>query len=184
MRSSFAALAQTTFYALASPPGKAGVAVYRISGQGALSAYRELVRPSSKRPGVSSQSTLTSTPKPWHLHRCTVVDPATNKTLDDGLAVFFRGPRSFTGLDTLELHLHSGRALNAAVLNALSRVPGLRPAEPGEFTRAALQNGKLDLTQAEGLRDLLDAETEAQRRVAHSVATVSGNKDTSCNISD
>ncbi|EJD53477.1 tRNA modification GTPase TrmE [Auricularia subglabra TFB-10046 SS5] len=152
-----------TFFALASPPGKAGVAVYRISGPDALTAYRALVRPTSRAPE-------TQPPKPWKLHRCTVVDPDNDSALDDGLAVFFAGPRSYTGLDTLELHLHSGRALCAAVLGALARVPGCRPALPGEFTRAALSNGKMDLTQAEGLRDLLDAETDAQRRVARAVA--------------
>ncbi|KZW03796.1 tRNA modification GTPase GTPBP3 [Exidia glandulosa HHB12029] len=147
-----------TFFALASPPGKAGVAVYRISGPAALQAYKSLVQPAA------------TLPKPWKLHRCTVQDPDTGARLDDGLAVYFAAPRSYTGLDTLELHLHSGRALCAAVLDALARVPGCRPARPGEFTRAALTNGKMDLTQAEGLRDLLDAETDAQRRIARVAA--------------
>ncbi|KAJ2921632.1 hypothetical protein H1R20_g15465, partial [Candolleomyces eurysporus] len=76
------------------------------------------------------------------------------------------GPKSFTSEDVLELHVHSGRAVISAALSALSKLPTLRPAEPGEFTRRAYLNGRLDLTQAEGLKDLIDAETEGQRRVA------------------
>lgn len=169
-RRAFSTASRKTFFALASPPGKAGVAVYRVSGPDALTAYRALVQPhptSTLRTGEQSVS-----PKPWHLHRCSVCYPGTETIIDDGLAVFFRGPRSYTGLDTLELQLHSGRAVSAAILQALSSVPGLRPAEPGEFTRTALRNGKIDLTQAEGLRDLLDAETEAQRKLARAVASV------------
>jgi tRNA modification GTPase len=76
------------------------------------------------------------------------------------------GPRSFTTEDVLELHTHSGRAIISAVLRSLARVSSLRPAEPGEFTRRAFDGGRLDLTQVEGLRDLIDAETEVQRQVA------------------
>lgn len=82
------------------------------------------------------------------------------------------GPRSFTTEDVLELHIHSGRALVAAVLRALARLPQCRPAEPGEFTRRAFAGGRLDLTQVEGLRDLIDAETEGQRRLALRAAGV------------
>jgi hypothetical protein len=80
--------------------------------------------------------------------------------------VYFKGPKSFTSEDVVELHLHSGRAVIAAALSALSTLPTLRSAEPGEFTRRAYLNGRLDLTQAEGLKDLIDAETEGQRKVA------------------
>jgi tRNA modification GTPase len=76
------------------------------------------------------------------------------------------GPKSFTTEDTLELHIHSGRAVLSAVLRALAKLPYCRPAAPGEFTRRAFEGGRLDLTQVEGLRDLIDAETEVQRRVA------------------
>jgi tRNA modification GTPase len=82
------------------------------------------------------------------------------------------GPKSFTTEDTLELHIHSGRAVLSAVLRALAKLPYCRPAAPGEFTRRAFEGGRLDLTQVEGLRDLIDAETEAQRRVAVSGAEV------------
>ncbi|KAF5333984.1 hypothetical protein D9611_015051 [Ephemerocybe angulata] len=129
-------------------------------------------------------------PTPWKLHRCRIVHPSDeSNTLDDGLAVFFKGPKSFTSEDTLELHLHSGRAVISAVLSALSSsttsstpmttssssappptptptFSTLRPAAPGEFTRRAFLGGRLDLTQVEGLKDLIDAETEGQRRLA------------------
>ena len=82
----------------------------------------------------------------------------------------FDGPASATGEDLVELHCHGGRAVVDAVLAALTTVPGLREAEPGEFTRRAFANGRIDLTQAEGLADLLEAETEAQRRAALAVS--------------
>jgi tRNA modification GTPase len=81
-------------------------------------------------------------------------------------------PRSFTSEDVLELHLHGGCAVISAVLAALARIPGCRPATPGEFTRRAFEGGRLDLTQVEGLLDLVDAETESQRRAALRVAGV------------
>ena len=92
-------------------------------------------------------------------------DPATGDELDDGLALWFPGPRSVTGEDVAELHLHGSRAVIAAIMAAL-RGLGLRLAEPGEFTRRAFLNGKLDLLQAEAVADLAAAETEAQRRQA------------------
>ena len=86
--------------------------------------------------------------------------------MDRGLVVFFPAPGSFTGEDVMELHLHGGRAVVMAVLTALAELPGFRPAEAGEFTRRAFNNERLDLTQVEGLADLVMAETEAQRRQA------------------
>jgi tRNA modification GTPase len=86
--------------------------------------------------------------------------------IDRGLVLFFPGPGSFTGEDVAELHVHGGRAVVSAVLARLGQVPGLRPAEPGEFTRRAFLNGRVDLTEVEGLSDLIQAETEAQRRQA------------------
>jgi tRNA modification GTPase len=88
------------------------------------------------------------------------------EAIDDALVLWFPGPHSETGEDTAEFQLHGGRAVVAAALSALGRLPGLRPAEPGEFTRRAFANGKLDLTAVEGLADLIGAETEAQRRQA------------------
>ncbi|KAF8630044.1 hypothetical protein AX15_003135 [Amanita polypyramis BW_CC] len=104
------------------------------------------------------------------MEHCRIVRPSTNfgseDTLDSGLAVFFKGPKSFTTEDVLELHVHSGRAVIGSVLSALSSIPYCRPAEPGEFTRQAFLGGRLDLTQVEGLKDLIDAETESQRQMA------------------
>ena len=86
--------------------------------------------------------------------------------IDEALILWFPAPHSETGEDVAELQLHGGRAIVASVFAALSRVPGLRPAEAGEFTRRAFENGKLDLTAVEGLADLVLAETESQRRLA------------------
>ncbi|KAI0069101.1 tRNA modification GTPase TrmE [Artomyces pyxidatus] len=154
-----------TIYALSTPPGKAGVAVVRISGPDALAAWQRIVRSPSRK-----GKTRASGPEPWKMERCKIVDPMSEEVLDDGLALFFRGPKSFTTEDVLELHIHSGRAIIASVLTSLSRLPFLRPAEAGEFTRRAFEGGRLDLTQVEGLKDLIDAETETQRKAALRVA--------------
>jgi len=170
-----------TIYALSTPPGKGGIAVIRVSGPEALEVWKRMVRPHKSR----------LQPTPWKLERCQIVHPENpNEVVDDGMSVFFQGelslqiivsefiemssaPRSFTTEPTLELHTHSGKALLAALLNALSRLPFLRPAEPGEFTRRAFLSGRLDLTQVEGLADLIDAETEEQRKIAGRGAWVS-----------
>ena len=83
-----------------------------------------------------------------------------------------QGPKSFTTEDVVELHVHSGRAIVSSILSAISALPFCRPAEAGEFTKRAFLGGRLDLTQAEGLKDLIDAETEGQRRIALSAARV------------
>jgi tRNA modification GTPase len=95
-----------------------------------------------------------------------LADPARAEPIDDALALWFPAPRSETGEDVVELQVHGGRAVIAGVLEALAGVPGLRPAEPGEFTKRAFLNGKIDLTAAEGILDLVEAETAAQRRQA------------------
>lgn len=140
-----------TIYALASGPPPAGVAVIRLSGSATEAALAAL--------GVSGLM-----PRKASLRRLS--DSHSEQFLDDALVIWFPAPASFTGEDVAELHLHGGRAVIDAVTTALSRVPGLVPAEPGEFTRRAFENGKLDLTQAEGIADLVDAETQAQRRQA------------------
>lgn len=104
-------------------------------------------------------------PPPRAARRRRLVDPDSGEPLDDALVLWFPAPRSFTGEDVAELHLHGSRAVLAAVMGALGRL-GLRLAEPGEFTRRAFFNGKFDLTQAEAIADLAAAETEAQRRQA------------------
>ncbi|XP_053822057.1 tRNA modification GTPase GTPBP3, mitochondrial [Vidua chalybeata] len=142
-----------TIFALCSAPGRCGVAVIRASGPGSAGALRSLTATPAPPP-----------PRVLALRR--IRDPQSAESLDRGLVVWFPGPHSFTGEDCAELHVHGGPAVVSGVLRALGRLPGLRPAEPGEFTRRAFAHGKLDLTAAEGLRDLIGAETEAQRRQA------------------
>ncbi len=139
-----------TIYALASAAGRAGVAVYRLSGPRTGAALAAL--------------TGRSPPPPRRAVRRVFAD-ADGEVIDDGLALWFPAPASFTGEDVAELHLHGGRAVAAALAAALGRF-GLRPAEPGEFSRRAFGNGKMDLTRAEAIADLVDAETAAQRRQA------------------
>ena len=98
--------------------------------------------------------------------RCALTDPESGELLDDGLCLGFQGPGSFTGEDVVELHVHGGLAVIDVVMEALGRQAALRMAEPGEFTRRAFENGRMDLTGAEAIGDLIDAETDAQRRQA------------------
>ncbi|XP_068517643.1 tRNA modification GTPase GTPBP3, mitochondrial isoform X2 [Anas acuta] len=142
-----------TIFAVSSGHGRCGVAVIRTSGPGSGGALKSLTGCPQLPP-----------PRVMALRR--IRDPATAEPLDRGLVVWFPGPHSFTGEDCAELHVHGGPAVVSGVLRALGRLPGLRPAEPGEFTRRAFHRGKLDLTAAEGLGDLIHAETEAQRRQA------------------
>ncbi|KAG8930661.1 mitochondrial splicing system protein [Tulasnella sp. 418] len=153
---------RNTIYALATPPGKAGIGIIRISGADVDEVFRSIVKPSGKR----ETSTIQGLPKPRIAMRCQFVSPVNGEILDDGLVLYFRANASYTGEDTLEFHIHSSRATISAVLKALSTIPGCRLAEPGEFTRRAFEAGRMDLTQVEGLRDLLDAETEQQRKLA------------------
>jgi tRNA modification GTPase len=145
-----------TIYALASAGGQAGIAVIRISGPEAGAALAALTLGGKSR----------KPPQPRRAVKVRLADPATSDVLDDGLALWFPGPESFTGEDTAELHVHGGHAVIEGVLGALGAMEGLRMAEPGEFTRRAFENGKLDLTAAEGLADLVAAETAAQRKQA------------------
>lgn len=140
-----------TIFAPATAPGKAGVAIVRISGPEAVQAVRKMC-------GINA-------PVPRKAMRAKV-RAADGVQIDDALMLYFPNPASFTGEDVVELQLHGGRAIMSAVLNELSKLEGFRPAERGEFTRRAVENGKMDLTAAEGLADLVDAETEQQRRQA------------------
>jgi tRNA modification GTPase len=139
-----------TIFAMATAPGRSAVAVCRISGPGTRDAIVRLAR---------------RLPAPRHAQLSRIVHPASGEAIDDGLVLFFPAPRSYTGEDCVELHVHGGIAVTRALIGALGSL-NLRPAEPGEFTRRAFLNGKLDLTQAEGVADLVDAETEFQRRQA------------------
>ena len=145
-----------TIFALASGGGRAGVAVVRVSGTQAGAVLAGLMGAEGK-----ASETL-----PRHAVFSRLVDPTSGDGLDNGLVIWFPGPASFTGEDVAEFHVHGGAAVISGILNALSRMDGLRTAEPGEFTRRAFENGKMDLTAAEGLADLVEAETEAQRKQA------------------
>lgn len=142
----------TTIYALSSAAGRAGVAVIRLSGAGAGAAVMAL--------------TGKPLPQARHATLTRFIEPRSGQPIDRGLLLWFEHPASFTGEDVAELHVHGGRAVVNALLSALAQVPGLRAAEPGEFTRRAFENGKLDLTEVEGLADLINADTDAQRRQA------------------
>ena len=142
-----------TIAALASGRGRAGVAVIRVSGPRAGDAVAAL----------GGECAL-ATPRQARL--VTLRHPTSGAMLDRALVLWFPAPRSYTGEDVAEFHVHGGPAVIAAVLEALVGLPGLRPAEPGEFTRRAFENGRLDLTAAEAVLDLVAAETEAQRRQA------------------
>ena len=141
-----------TIFALSSGRPPAAIAVVRISGPRAGSALERLAG---------------RVPEPRKAALARVRDPDSGEVLDEALALWFPGPKSETGEDIAELQVHGGRAVIAAVLAALGRIEGLRPAEAGEFTRRAFENGQLDLTAVEGLADLIGAETEAQRRQAY-----------------
>ena len=139
-----------TIFALATASGRAAVAVVRLSGPNAGAILDGLA---ARRP----------TPRVASLRR--LHDPGSGDEIDQALVLWFPAPRSFTGEDVVELHLHGGRAVIGATVRALADL-GARPAEPGEFTRRAFERGRLDLSEAEAVADLVDAETDAQRRQA------------------
>ncbi|WP_170368991.1 tRNA uridine-5-carboxymethylaminomethyl(34) synthesis GTPase MnmE [Ruegeria arenilitoris] len=142
-----------TIFALASAQGKAGVAVIRLSGPQSHHAAKVLSGGDLPLRGMCLRE----------------LQAPDGSRLDDGLVLTFHGPSSFTGEDVAELQIHGSTASVNAVLRVLSEMPDLRLAEPGEFTRRALENGKMDLAQVEGLADLIDAETEAQRKQAQTI---------------
>lgn len=139
-----------TIFAPATAPGRAAIAIVRISGP----QTKEIV-----------ETIAGSCPKPRFATLRDLRAPD-GTLIDRGLLIFFAGPNSFTGEDSAEFHVHGGRAVLAALLKTLSEIEGCRIAEAGEFSRRAVINGVMDLTEAEGLADLIDAETEAQRRIA------------------
>jgi tRNA modification GTPase len=150
-----------TIFALSSGRPPAAIAVVRVSGPAARDAIVALAgRVPQPRQAALLRLKMPRSNGPGP-HPGAAFEP-----VDDALVLWFPGPRSETGEDTAEFQLHGGYAVVAAVLSALATVEGLRPAGPGEFTRRAFENGKLDLTRVEGLADLIEAETEAQRRQA------------------
>ncbi|HEX2590810.1 MAG TPA: tRNA uridine-5-carboxymethylaminomethyl(34) synthesis GTPase MnmE [Rhizomicrobium sp.] len=140
-----------TIFAPATAPGRAGIAVVRVSGASAKDAVIAVTGAQPPEPRLAALRAFRD---------------FEGETIDEGLVLWFAGPASFTGEDVVEFQLHGGRAIVERVLATLGRLPRMRMAERGEFTRRAVENGKLDLTRAEAIADLVDAETEAQRRQA------------------
>lgn len=139
-----------TIYALSTPPGRGALAVVRVSGPQTIVGIKQLAGKTFARPRRMTLSKL--------------IVPGSGEIIDKGLLVYFEGPNSYTGEDMCEYHIHGGPAVVSAMLEALSCLPGYRMAEPGEFTRRAFEHGKIDLTEAEAVADLIDAETQAQRQ--------------------
>ena len=139
-----------TIFALASAPGKAGISIVRLSGPLAINVAEKLTKSKLKE----RQPNLR------------VIYDSDNHFIDQALILIFSKPYSFTGENVVEFHLHGSNAVVSSVIKLLGNFKGLRAAEPGEFTRCALENGKIDLAQVEGLADLIDAETDAQHKQA------------------
>ena len=142
-----------TIFALSTASGKAGISVIRVSGPNAFSAISRLVKnlPQDRTASVRDIKSVDGT------------------LIDKGIIICFQGPRSFSGEDMVELHLHGSLAVVKVVIDCLNKFDSLRMAKPGEFTRQALENGKIDFNQVEGLADLIDAETETQRKQAQRI---------------
>jgi len=147
-----------TIYALSSAPGRAGVAVIRLTGSQAIETLEIITKaplPPARKMVVRSI---------W----------SSTQIVDEAMVVWFEAGASFTSEKMVELHTHGGRATVSGVLDLLSTVPGLRSAEPGEFTRRAMEAGRMDLVEVEALADLIDAETEEQRKQALSLMVGDG----------
>ncbi len=143
-----------TIYALSTVFGKSGVAVIRVSGSGASKI-------------ISAMTDLNpAAVKPRYAHFVKLRHAVSKELLDKCLLLYFKAPHSFTGEDVIELHTHGSRAVIAAVMDSLAQIEEYRLAEPGEFSKRAFYNGKMDLTEAEGLADLIDAETAEQQKYA------------------
>ncbi len=141
-----------TIYALSSGPGLSGISVIRISG------------PNTKK--VLKNITFLPLPNPKVASLRKFKDPQTQELIDEGILLWFPGPKSYTGEDMAELHVHGSKAVIHTIHRALSKIDGCRLAEPGEFTKIAFQNGKINLLKAESISDLISSETEIQRRQA------------------
>jgi len=138
-----------TIYALSTGPGVSGVAIVRISGPEASKAIKLLTKKNLPTPRIAT------------LRKINNIN--TSELIDEGIIIWFPGPESYTGEDMAEFHVHGGKAIVLALQNELSKIENFRLAEPGEFTKIAFQNGKINLLKAEGIADLISAETEMQR---------------------
>ena len=140
-----------TIAALSTGQGRAAIAIIRLSGPATRHAVEQIAG---------------TVPPPRCASLRSLTDPADGSAIDEALVLWFPAPHSFTGEDSAEFHIHGGRSVVSGLLSALTRMPGVRLAEPGEFARQAFDNGKLDLTKVEALADLIDADTAMQRRQA------------------
>ncbi len=138
-----------TIYALSTGPGVSGVAIIRISGKDASKIIRSITGKEIPKPRIAT------------LRKINNIN--SSELIDEGIIIWFPGPKSYTGEDMAEIHIHGGKAVILAVQNEISKIKGCRLAEPGEFTKLAFQNGKINLLKAEGIADLISAETEIQR---------------------
>jgi tRNA modification GTPase len=158
----------STIYALGTPtPSRAhpgAISVIRLSGPRAADALIFLTEPRAFERGHSARDP--ALPEPRRMALRTVRDPKSGEAIDRGLVVWFEAPNTETGETMAELHLHGGRAVVGGALEAIRKLGFCRLAEPGEFTRRAFEHGKLDLTEAEAIADLVAAETEEQRKLA------------------
>ena len=143
-----------TIYALSTVYGKSGVAVVRVSGDRALDAVRLMT-------DIKVENI-----KPRYAYFCRLQSALDGRLLDKCLVLYFRGPNSFNGEDIVEFQIHGSRAVISGVLDSLASIKDFRLAEPGEFSKRAFYHGKMDLTEAEGLADLIDAETTEQQKYA------------------
>lgn len=154
-------MSKDTIYALSTVFGKSGVAVIRISGEKVLDIINKITNIDCDKI------------KDRYAYFTPIIDYKTNNILDKCLILYFKAPHSFTGEDILEIQCHGSKAVLNSVLNCLSDIKNVRLAEPGEFSKRAYYNGKMDLTEAEGLADLIDAETSEQQKYA--LRQMSGN---------
>ena len=141
-----------TIYSLSTGAGSSGVAIIRLSGPASEEVLKKLTRKRAPDPRLAS------------LRR--IHNPIDQNAIDEGIVIWFPGPNSYTGEDVVEFHVHGGPSITEEVLKSISTVASCRIAEPGEFTRRAFQLGKMDLTSAEAVADLIDAKTIEQRRQA------------------
>jgi len=141
-----------TIYALSSGPGISGVAVIRVSGKETISVIKALTGKGLPRPRVATLGKINNS--------------NTSELIDEGIILWFPGPQSYTGEDMVEFHVHGSKAVVAAIQSSISQVKDCRLAEPGEFTKLAFQNGKINLLKAESIADLISSETEIQRKQA------------------
>jgi tRNA modification GTPase len=141
-----------TIYALSTGPGVSGIAVVRVSGKEAAEVVKRLTGDDLPVPRVAT------------LKKINYIN--TNNLIDEGVVIWFPGPNSYTGEDLAEFHVHGSRAVVSALHSSISGIKNCRLAEPGEFTKLAFQNGKINLLKAEGIADLVSAETEIQRKQA------------------